>query len=148
LTAIRNIKTAINQEARRKQLVWIVSVLLGLLIAGIGTLGIVSPETLFKFFHQIGTPIGLYFAAGGRVILGISLLVSASNSRAPSALKVLGWVFLAAGLLLQIFGFEVFQSALYHFASLGPWAARIWGSVALGLGLYMAYAVVPRRRVT
>jgi hypothetical protein len=70
--------------------------------------------------------------------------MAAEKSRAPDILRVLGWVFVAAGLVIPVFGFELFRSVLDAFLAMGYWAARIWGVVALAFGLSIAYAVAPR----
>jgi len=116
------------------------------LIAALGILGIAWPESLAAILRQVQTPAGLYLGAGGRVVLGISLLLSAPGSRAPDTLRVLGLVLLVAGLVMPFLGLEVFRSGLESFLSLGRWAARVWGGVALGFGLFVAYAVAPRSR--
>jgi len=123
-----------------------VSLALGLAIAAVGILAIAWPESFAEILYQAQTPAGLYRGAGFRVFLGISLLLSARSSRAPAALRVLGVVFLVAGLVMPFLGFELFRSALESFLSLGPWAVRVWGGVALVLGLFVAYAVGGRRR--
>jgi len=96
--------------------------------------------------RRLQTPGGSYFGAGIRVALGLSLLLSASSSRAPQVLLVLGIVFLVAGIAMPFLGLEVFSSALESFMGLGPWAARVWGGVALGSGLLIAYLVAPWAR--
>jgi len=124
----------------------IVSLVLSLLIAGLGIVGILSPDSFSEFLRQLQTPAGMYFAACVRLVFGISLLMSAMKSRAPDVLRVLGWVFVVAGLLIPVIGFENFRSVVDTFLALGGGAARIWGVVALALGLAIAYSVAPRSR--
>jgi len=122
--------------------------LLGLTIAAFGVLAIGWPESFAAILRQAQTPAGLYFGAGSRVVLGISLLLSGPRSRAPEILRVLGLVFLAAGLAMPLFGLDAFRWGLESFSSLGHWAARAWGVVALGFGLFIAFAVAPSSRAT
>ncbi len=124
----------------------LVALALGLAIAVLGMLSIVSPESLVAMLRQLQTPAGLYFAAGFRLVLGISLFLSARGSRYPGILRVLGPVFIVAGLILPLFGLEFFRSAIDTFLSLGDWAARLWGLVALVFGLFIAYTVAPREK--
>jgi hypothetical protein len=124
----------------------IVSRVLGLSIAAFGVLAIALPESFDAMLRQVQTPAGLYLGAGGRVLLGISLLLSAARSRAPETLRVLALVFIVAGLVMPFVGLGFFRSAIDSFLSLGLWAARAWGVIALGLGLFIAYAVGPRAR--
>ena len=123
-----------------------VSLALGLLIAVLGTLAVASPASFAALLREVQSPAGLYSGAAFRVILGISLLVSARGSRAPVTLRVLGVLFLAVGLVMPLRGLDPFRANLELFLSLGDGASRVWGIVALGLGLSLAYAVVPRTR--
>ncbi len=118
-----------------------VSLALGLSIAVVGLLSIAWPESFAAILREYQTPAGLYFGAGSRVLLGISLLLSAPSSRAPTTLRVLGVVFLVGGLVMPFVGLEVFRASTGSFLSLGSWAVRVWGVVAIGLGLSIAYAV-------
>jgi hypothetical protein len=123
-----------------------VTLALGLSIAFFGVLGVAWPESLTGILRQFQSSNGLYFGAGFRVALGASLLLSATSSRAPEILRVLGVVFLVAGLVMPFLGIEYFRSAIESFLSLGRWAAAAWGVVALGLGLFIVYAVAPGSR--
>jgi hypothetical protein len=124
----------------------IVSLVLGLSIAAFGLLAIALPESFAAMLRQVQSPAGLYLGAGGRVLLGISLLLSSARSRAPETLRVLALVFLVAGLVMPFVGLGFFRSAIDSFLSLGRGAATAWGVIALGLGLFIAYAVAPRAR--
>jgi hypothetical protein len=123
-----------------------VSLALGLSIAALGVLGIAWPESLAGILRQFQSAGGLFLGASFRVALGISLLLSASASRNPETLRVLGVVFLVGGLAMPFIGLEFFRSAIDSFLSLGHGAAAIWGVVALALGLFVAYSVAPRSR--
>ena len=123
-----------------------VSFALGLSIAALGILAIAWPESFAALLREAQAPAWLYFGAVTRVALGVSLLLSAPSSRAPETLRVLGLIFLVAGLLMPILGLEFFRSSLQFFLSLDPWAPRAWGCVALGFGLSVVYAVSPPSR--
>ncbi len=118
-----------------------VSLALGLSIAVVGLLSIGWPESFAAILRESQTPTGLYFGAGSRVLFGISLLLSAPSSRAPTTLRVLGVVFLVGGLVMPFVGLEVYRASAGSFLSLGSWAVRVWGGVAVGFGLSIAYAV-------
>jgi len=124
----------------------IVCHVLSLLIAGFGILSIALPGPFIELLCHSQSPGVMYFGAGFRLIFGVSLLMSAAKSRTPDVLRVLGWVFIVAGLLIPVIGFEFFSSAIDSFLSLGRWAARVWGVVALAFGLAIAYSVAPRSR--
>jgi len=121
---------------------------LSLVIAGFGILSIASPGTFIELLRHSQSPGVMYVGAGFRLIFGVSLLMSAAKSRTPDVLRVLGWFFIVAGLLIPIFGFEFFRSVVDSFLSLGLWAARVWGVVALAFGLAIAHSVAPRSRTS
>ena len=124
----------------------LLSLVLSLSIACLGVLSIVSPDFFSDFLRHLQTPTGMYFAAGFRLIFGASLVLSAPKSRAPDILRGLGWLFLVAAVLIPVFGFDFFRSVIDFFLSLGPWAARLWGLVAMAFGLGIAYGVAPGSR--
>lgn len=125
-----------------------VALSLSLQIAGPGILGVVSPGSFSEFLRQLQTPAGMYFAPGFRVLPGASLPRSAAKSRAPDDLRVPGWLFIVAGLLIPVIGFELFRSVPDSFLAMGDRAARIWGVVAVAFGLAIACAAAPRSRAT
>lgn len=126
----------------------IVCHVLSLVIAGFGILSIALPGTFIELLRDSQSSGVMYFGAGFRLIFGVSLLMSAAESRTPDVLRGLGWVFIVAGLLIPVFGFEFFKSAIDSFLSLSRWAARVWGVVALAFGLAIAYSVAPRSRTS
>jgi hypothetical protein len=123
-----------------------VALAVGLAIAVLGVLGIAWPESLASILRHSQSTAGVYFGAGLRVVLGISLLLSARRSRTPDILRVLGVVFLVAGLVGPLLGLEFLRSGIDVFLSLGRGASAAWGVIALGLGLFIAWAVTPRSR--
>ena len=126
----------------------IVSLVLSVLIAGLGIVSVLSPDSFSEILRQAQTPAGMYFAAGARVVFGASLLLSAAKSRTPDIRRCLCWVFLVTGLLISVFGFEFFRSVVDLFLALGDGAGRIWGVVAFALGLAITYSVAPRSRAS
>jgi hypothetical protein len=119
---------------------------LGLATAALGVVGIGWPESLAEILRRFQSPAGLYIGAVSRIALGGSLLLCARRSRTPDTLRVLGVVFLVAGLVMPFVGLAFFEAAIDSFLSMGRGASAVWGVVAIGLGLFVAYAVTPPRR--
>ena len=61
----------------------LVAVTMCLLLSGVGALGVASPSRLIRLVRGFQTPMGLLFAAGLRIVLGVALFFSAPDSRAP-----------------------------------------------------------------
>ena len=119
----------------------IVAVILSLLIAALGVLGIVAPGRLVAVGRSVQTPAGLYFAGAFRVLLGLVLFFAAPDSRAPGALRILGVIIVAGGIATPLIGLERSRKLIDWWAKKGSLFLRFWGGVACGFGLWLAYTV-------
>lgn len=120
-----------------------VALVLSLFVATLGAVGIVLPTKLLGFVRRFQSPAGLYGAAALRVVLGTALLVASPASRAPGAVRIAGAIILVSGLVTPFFGVERFRRVLDWWSSRGTVFLRMWGGVALAIGLLLAYAVIP-----
>ena len=114
-----------------------------LLTAAFGALGVASPSRLLGVVRYLQTPMGLYFAAGIRVLLGVALLFSAPTSRAPGLIYILGVFIIVIGVITPFFGLERFRRLLDWWSAQGSGFVRGWAVLALLFGLSLAYALVP-----
>ncbi len=119
----------------------LVALALGLWIAILGALALLSPQSFARILRRFTTTAGFYVGIGSRLLLGASLFLSAPDSNAPEALRLFGVIFVLAGLVMAGLGFGTFRSAGDWFLSLASGATRTWGVVAIGTGLLIAYAV-------
>ena len=78
--------------------------LVGLCIVTVGGVGILAPSGLVWIAQHSVTSGAFYLIATVRVVFGIVLISSASASRAPKALRVLGYVILIAGITTALTG--------------------------------------------
>lgn len=120
-----------------------VALVLSLLVALLGALGVVAPERLLDVVRRFQTPAGLYAAAAIRLVLGLALLLAAPASRAPEAVRILGVFIVVAGVITPFFGIERFRRLLEWWSALGPGLVRAWAVFALVFGLLLAYTVLP-----
>jgi hypothetical protein len=93
--------------------------------------------------RSIQTPIGLYFAAGLRVLLGVALLFAAPPSRAPGLIYIVGVFIIVIGVITPFFGLERFRRLVDWWSVQGSAFVRGWAVLALLFGLSLAYAIVP-----
>jgi len=121
----------------------LVALIICLLTSAFGALGIASPSRLLGVVRHFQTPMGLYFAAGVRVLLGVALLFAAPTSRAPGLIHILGVVIIVIGVITLFFGLERFRRLLDWWSAQGSAFVRGWAVLALVFGLSLAYAVVP-----
>ena len=121
----------------------VVALVLSLFVATLGAVGIVFPTKLLGFVRRFQSPVGLYGAAALRIVLGTALLVASGASRAPGAVRIAGAIIFVSGIVTPFFGVERFRRILDWWSSRGTVFLRMWGGVALAIGLLLAYAVIP-----
>jgi len=120
-----------------------VAVVLSLFVATLGAVGIVFPAKLLGFVRRFQSPAGLWGAAALRIVLGTALLVASPVSRTPVPVRIAGAIIFGSGLVTPFFGVERFRRILDWWSSRGTAFLRMWGGVALAIGLLLAYAVTP-----
>ncbi len=121
----------------------LVALIICLLLSALGALGVASPSRLLGVVRNFQTPMGLYFAAALRVVLGVALFFAASASRAPDLIRILGVVIIVMGVVTPFFGLERFRRLLDWWSARGSAFIRAWAVLALAFGLSLAYAIVP-----
>ena len=120
----------------------LVALVLSLLVAALGALGVASPSRLLGVVRYLQTPAGLYLTATLRVVLGAALFLAAATSRAPELIRIVGTVIVVTGLVGPFFGLERFRRLL-RWSGRGSVFVRAWAAFAVAFGLLLAYAVVP-----
>jgi hypothetical protein len=121
------------------------AILVGLIIAALGILGIAAPTTLLDATAFALTEVGLYVAAALRVAFGLVLIAAAPASRLPRALRVLGALIVLAGLITPFFGLERARAMVDWWSAQGPLFMRAWAALAVVFGLFIIYVIGPRR---
>jgi uncharacterized membrane protein YidH (DUF202 family) len=119
---------------------------LGFVVAAIGVLGVAAPSVLLEFGRLLQTAGALYVVAAVRVVFGTILFWAAPNSRTPRTLRILGIFIIIAGLLTPFFGVERSRAMFDWWSTQGPLFTRAWPFVAVGFGLFIAYAATSPRR--
>ncbi len=110
--------------------------LLSLFVAGLGALGVVSPNRLLDFSRRCCTPAGILAATLFRIAMGVALFFPAPASRAPAVLRVIGIMILVAGISTPLLGPDRTRRLL------GWWSARdlvfqqLWGACAFAFGTF------------
>jgi hypothetical protein len=121
----------------------------GLCIVTVGAAGVLMPSGLVWIAQHFVTSVAFYIIAAVRVAFGLVLISVASASRAPKALRALGYVILIAGITTALTGLLAMGRAR---AIIDWWlrqesgVLRLTGVLALALGGFIAYACAPTRR--
>jgi len=124
---------------------------MGLSIAGVGATGIAAPAVLFWIAQRfVGSGALAYSVlAAVRICFGAILISAAPTSRAPRALRILGWAIVALGVttaLTALLGVDQASAAIAGWMQRGAGAARVTAVPILALGSFVAYACAPRAR--
>lgn len=123
----------------------LVALTISILVAVLGAVGLVVPTVFVAVSRPFLTTAGLYAATALRLVLGTALFCAAPTSRAPGIIRVVGIVIIIAGLATPLIGVDRARVIVEWWTAQGPTFLRVWASFALVLGLFLAYAVAPRR---
>ncbi len=124
---------------------------LGLCISAVGAVGILVPSSLNWLAQQFVASggFGFYAIASVRIAFGLLLISVASASRAPKALRILGYVILILGITTALTGLLAIgraRGAIEWWLQQGSGVFRLTGVLVLALGGFVAYACAPTRR--
>lgn len=119
-----------------------------LLILATGVTGVFVPEVMVWITNHAITSDMFYVIATVRIAFGLILVSVASTSRAPSALRILGYVILIVGVATAVTGLVAMEQAraiLDWWLQQGFVVMRLTSGLLLVLGGFVAYACVPVR---
>jgi hypothetical protein len=123
----------------------IAALVIGVMIAVQGIVGLVSPETFTEFIRAFQVSPVIYLAAIIRVLIGAILVLAAPASRAPLLLRGLGVLIVIGGLLTPFVGAQFAGVVLGWWSVGGPPVVRMWASASLLIGSFIIFATGRRR---
>ena len=109
----------------------------GLCIATVGSVGILAPSNLVWIPQHSITSSAFYLIAAVRIAFGLVLISAASASRAPKAVRVLGYFILIAGIMTALTGLLAIGRAraiIDWWLQQGVGVVRLTGVLVLTLG--------------
>lgn len=107
-----------------------------------GAIILVKPMSVFGVMSTHSKSLKLHiFAVVIRLVLGTVLVTYAHNSRFPLTLEVIGWLSIAAALILSIIGRNKFTKLVQWAMTLIPSYGRVSGVFAMLFGGFLGYAV-------
>lgn len=119
-----------------------VVILLSLFVAVMGVLALLTPRFGNALAEMFRGGSGLCAATAIRLALGGGLLWVAETSRAPMIFRVLGGFILLVGVVTPLIGLKWHQQMIDWWLSAGTTVQRMWGAVALALGIFVIYAIL------
>ena len=108
-----------------------------------GIIIVINPESVFGLMRRKLESLGLHILAVViRIIIGVALIMYATESKYPAAILILGWISIVAASVLGIMGRTNFKRLMSWALSLAPSFGRIGGLLAILFGGFLIYAVV------
>jgi hypothetical protein len=121
----------------------------GLCVATVGVVGMLAPSSLVWIAQHSVTSGAFYLLAAVRVAVGVVLISAAPASRAPKALRMVGYVIVVAGLataLTGLVGMERARTIIGWWLDQGTGIIRVTSVVLVAFGGFVVYACIPLRR--
>ena len=108
-----------------------------------GIIIVINPDTIFGLLRNKLESLSLHIlAVVVRIILGVALIMYATESRYPTVISILGWISIVAASVLGIMGRNNFKRLMSWALRLAPTYGRIGGLLAILFGSFLIYAVV------
>jgi hypothetical protein len=148
-TNARCAHVAPSDEQRKGYVMKTLAFVFGLCIGAVGAVGILAPSVLVWLAQHFVTSGAFYAIATVRIAFGLILISVASASRAPKALRVLGYVILILGITTALTGLMAIgqaRGAIEWWLQQGSGLTRLTGVLILALGGFVAHACAPTRR--
>jgi hypothetical protein len=121
----------------------LIALILCLFITAVAAVGVVSPPRLLGVLRKTEKIRGLIILGVLRVVLGIALIFSAPTSRAPELIGIVGVIVIIRGVTLPLIGVDRVRRLLEWVSAKGPGFLRGWALLAMGIGVWLLYALFP-----
>jgi hypothetical protein len=124
---------------------------IGLAIAIFGAAGIFFPTGLTWIANHVVTSGAFYVIAAIRIGFGLVLISVAADSRAPKAIRVLGYLIVISGITAAVVGLVGIGQAhqiIDWWIEQGSGVTRLTSVLVLALGGFVAYACAPVPQTT
>ena len=111
------------------------------LLAGIVI--VINPEIIFGYLRKQLDKVELHImAVVVRLVLGVLLIYQSSVSKFPFIIELLGWLSLAAAVILAVIGRGYFKRLMFWALSFVKTFGRVGGVLAIAFGAFLIYAFV------
>lgn len=108
----------------------------------VGAVILIKPDSVFNLLRSSANSLGLHVVAVVvRLVLGVALITYAVDSRYPIILAVIGWISLAAAIILGVMGHSKFQRLMAWALSLVSSYGRVGGLLVIVFGGFLIHAV-------
>ncbi len=106
--------------------------------------GIWAPRRLLQSVKGVmDQDWGIYLAVIVRLVLGLALILSASDSRFPSVFLILGWIAIVVGVAAAFLGRERLRRFVNWWVErFSPSSIRVWVLFAMAFGGFLVYGIL------
>ena len=111
----------------------------GVLIVLAGIVILIAPGKCKKVFLTVAQGKFLYIAAAARVIIGVLFIMAADMTRTPTAIKVIGVLIVAAGVMIPIVGPKKLALFIQLMLVRKDSTLRLFGIVAAAIGAFFVW---------
>lgn len=116
--------------------------LFGITICLLSLWGILFPNRLIKLVKGVmHEGWGMYIAVLARLLLGVSLILAASDSKFPMTFEILGWVTLVAAVVLLFVGRDRISALIAWFERCSNSLIRLWMLFGVVFGGFFIYGI-------
>jgi membrane protease YdiL (CAAX protease family) len=116
----------------------------GTIVLIVGLLFVAMPASLESMARAFLNPVGVVFAGGLRIGIGIVLWLAADSARTPRTFKVLGVLFVLGGIGVFAIGLPGLTSLVDWGTSQGHGFMRAAGAVAAAAGAFLTWSATAR----
>ena len=114
----------------------------GVMVCALSLWGFFAPGKLLKLVNgAIEKDWGIHLAVVARLLLGTALIISAPDSCFPLTFEILGWIAIAAAVIILFLGRERLRKFLSWFERFSHAAIRLWLLFGIAFGAFLIYAI-------
>ncbi len=120
----------------------IVIFVLGITVCALAAWGIYAPKKLQKLVNGVmNQDWGIYIAVMVRLLLGLVLIIAASDSRFPLVFQGLGWIVIVAAVVFVFLGRERIRKFLAWSEQFSQTTFRLWLLFGIAFGMFLIYGI-------
>ena len=113
---------------------------IGAIISLVCLTGVMLPAQLLRAVRAAWQyRAALFVAVMVRFLVGVLLVMAAPHSRFPLAFEILGWLAIAAALLIPVIGRERIGRLLDWWSRRSHSGIRLWSLAGLAFGCFLVY---------
>lgn len=111
-------------------------------IAAMGVVMIFKPALAHELTRLLADKIGMWIATAIRAVLGLGLLAAASDSKAPTLLKLLGLLILIVAIVVPILGLDRHRRMIEWWLARKRMTEMLCGAAAFVFGIGLIYLIL------